>query len=280
MRRSNRSTLAAPAWSAPRPRTTPSSPSPLGRSSNSSILEQISSEGCTTLQLRRELAASAFASTAAYDRAIADYFLQQTRAEEFPETLGLLLSRKAVLRYGENPHQSAALYRVAGERGANLVSARQLNGKQLSYNNLLDLDSALAIARAFDEPGAAVIKHNNPCGAATAPTLAQALQKALDGDPVSAFGSVLGLNRTVDVATAEILTRPGLFIEAMVAPRLRGGRRGRADHQAQMEGRTSDSCRWGCWTKTPPRGICGTSTAGCWCRTPTWKRTCLKSGRW
>ena len=98
------------------------------------------------------------------------------------------------------------------------MTARQLNGKELSYNNLLDLDSALVIARSFVQPAAVVIKHNNPCGAATAETLADATQKAMDGDPVSAFGSVLGFNRTVDVATAEVLSAPGLFVEAIVAP--------------------------------------------------------------
>ena len=98
------------------------------------------------------------------------------------------------------------------------MTARQLNGKELSYNNLLDLDSALAIVRSFAQPAAAVIKHNNPCGAAVAETLAAAAQRALDGDPVSAFGSVLGFNRTVDVATAEVLSTPGLFVEAIVAP--------------------------------------------------------------
>ena len=123
-----------------------------------------------------------------------------------------------VLRYGENPHQQAALYSRPDSHGASVVAARQLHGKELSYNNLLDLDSALAIVRQFSEPAAVVIKHNNPCGAAVGDTLATALQRAMDGDPLSAFGSVLGLNRTVDAATAEVLAAPGLFVEAIVAP--------------------------------------------------------------
>ena len=94
-----------------------------------------------------------------------------------------------------------------------------MNGKELSYNNLMDLDSALAVVRDFADPAAVVIKHNNPCGAATADALATAMRRALDGDPLSAFGSVLGLNRTVDAATAETLAAPGLFVEAIVAPR-------------------------------------------------------------
>jgi phosphoribosylaminoimidazolecarboxamide formyltransferase/IMP cyclohydrolase len=99
-----------------------------------------------------------------------------------------------------------------------LVKARQLNGKELSYNNLLDLDNALAIVRSFAEPAAAVIKHNNPCGAAVGADLADAARKALDGDPQSAFGGVLGFNCVVDAATSEMLATPGLFIEAIVAP--------------------------------------------------------------
>ena len=128
------------------------------------------------------------------------------------------LTRKMLLRYGENPHQQAALYARPDGRGASVVAGRQLHGKELSYNNLLDLDSALAIVRQFSEPAAVVVKHNNPCGAAVADAPAAALQRALDGDPLSAFGSVLGLNRTVDAATAEALCAPGLFVEAIVAP--------------------------------------------------------------
>ena len=116
------------------------------------------------------------------------------------------------------PAPAGGPLRPARLPGASVVAARQLHGKELSYNNLLDLDSALAIVRQFSEPAAVVIKHNNPCGAAVADTLAVALQRAMDGDPLSAFGSVLGLNRTVDAATAEVLAAPGLFVEAIVAP--------------------------------------------------------------
>ena len=123
-----------------------------------------------------------------------------------------------MLRYGENPHQEGAVYAAAQREGASVVAARQLNGKELSYNNLLDLDSALAMVRDFSDPAAVVIKHNNPCGAAEAAALAEALKLAMAGDPLSAFGSVLGLNRTVDAATAQVLTEPGLFVEAIIAP--------------------------------------------------------------
>ena len=186
------------------------------------ILEQIKAHGATTLELRERLAAEAFAHTAGYDRAIAAYFAGPPRgypAEEgFPGTIGMSYSRKAVLRYGENPHQKAALYADAKAAGTNLVAAVQLHGKELSYNNYLDLDSAMEIVRGLAEPAVSVIKHNNPCGAATADALAEALRKGLAGDPVSAFGSVLGMNRVVDAATAEVLAEPGLFVEAIAAP--------------------------------------------------------------
>jgi phosphoribosylaminoimidazolecarboxamide formyltransferase/IMP cyclohydrolase len=188
----------------------------------SEILDQIAANGCTTIELRRRLAGEAFAQTARYDRAIADFFAKARAGEgdggEFPGTVTIGLKYKMGLRYGENPHQQAALYSRSDNHGANAVAARQLHGKELSYNNLLDLDSALAIVRQFSEPAAVVIKHNNPCGAAVGDTLVAALQRAMEGDPQSAFGSVLGLNRVVDAATADALAAPGLFVEAIVAP--------------------------------------------------------------
>lgn len=187
------------------------------------IATELRTSGGTTLQLRRQLMAAAFAHTAAYDTVIADYFGGQFAPEPFPPSTTLLLRRKSQLRYGENPHQGAALYELVGQKGANLVSGRQLNGKELSYNNLLDLDSALNIVRLIDDPSAAVIKHNNPCGAASATTLADAARLAFEGDPVSAFGSVLGFNREVDEATAEFLATPGFFVEAIVAPSYSAG---------------------------------------------------------
>ena len=182
------------------------------------ILDEVTSSGGTSAALRRELAGSAYARTAAYDRAIAEYFARTSgEQKDLPETLSLTVERKCSLRYGENPHQHAALY---GQRtaGANLVSAQQLAGKELSYNNLLDLDSALAIVRSLPGNAAVVIKHNNPCGAAEASSTAGAALAALDGDPVSAFGCVMGFNRTVDAATADVLCDPSRFIEAIVAP--------------------------------------------------------------
>jgi phosphoribosylaminoimidazolecarboxamide formyltransferase/IMP cyclohydrolase len=182
------------------------------------ILAQLDSEGGTTMQLREQLAADAFDHTASYDRAIADFMRDDTVTQEFASSVNLTLRRKTLLRYGENPHQRAAVYSDPTVRSASLVSARQLNGKELSYNNLLDLDAALEIVRSFGSPAVSVIKHNNPCGAASDVNLSRACKKALAGDPLSAFGSVLGFNRTVDSETAELLCQPGLFIEAIVAP--------------------------------------------------------------
>ena len=182
------------------------------------VLEQIQKSGRTTLQLRRSLAKEAFTMTGNYDNAIAQYFVERITKEEFPSTLSLKLKRADVLRYGENPHQQAAVYVDSRSNVASVVSARKLNGKELSYNNLLDLDSALAIVRAFSKPAVSVIKHNTPCGAAIDERLSNAVNKAMAGDPLSAFGSVIGLNCPVDFASAEILATPGLFVEAIIAP--------------------------------------------------------------
>ena len=184
------------------------------------VLEEIRADGCTSEITRRRLAGEAFARTAEYDSAIAGYFarLRQAAIETMPTRIILPLSRRAALRYGENPHQSAALYAMPGAGPHSLLNAEQFHGKELSFNNLLDLDAALAIARSLPVPGVAVVKHTNPCGAATAKSLAEAVRKAWEGDPESAFGSVLGVNVPVDAAMARFLAAPGRFVEAIVAP--------------------------------------------------------------
>src|SRR5262249_57061537 len=121
--------------------------------------------------------------------------------------------RRLVLRYGENPHQQAAFYIDPAANHACVARAEVLHGKELSYNNLLDLDSAFNLVREFSRPAAVVIKHNNPCGAAVADTLVEAFRKAYEGDPLSAYGGVLGFNREVDEATAQQITEPNRFIE-------------------------------------------------------------------
>lgn len=186
------------------------------------ILDELKDGQTTSPELRFRLAAEAFDHTAQYDQAISAFFAKQQNAgasEEFPPSLTLSLARKASLRYGENPHQLAALYEQTGvSHGSNLISAKQLNGKELSYNNLMDADAALVIARSLPGAGVSVIKHSNPCGAASATTIGDATRKAMEGDPVSAFGSILGFNQTVSSEAAEYLATPGLFVEAIVAP--------------------------------------------------------------
>jgi len=212
------------------------------------VLRQIQAGGTTTLGLRRRLMAAAFAHTASYDQAIAEYFAGSEEAggsaeqggpdsgldldlgqatpsgsvaAHFPEKLQLAWRKQAELRYGENPHQAAAVYGLIGPTAAgqpSIVSARQLHGKELSYNNILDLDAALQMVRLLPDPAVVVLKHNNPCGAATDPVLATALQRAMEGDPVSAFGSILGFNRPLDLDSGRYLGTPGLFVEAIVAP--------------------------------------------------------------
>ena len=187
------------------------------------LIASIQATGGTSLGLRRKLAVAVFQRTARYDRAIADY-LEQSSADQdndspFPSRLQLRFDRRSALRYGENPHQRAAFYADPTAAGPSLASAKILHGKELSYNNLLDLDSALRLIRLFSEPAATILKHNNPCGAAEAGTLDEAFELAFEGDPVSAFGGIVGVNRPVDLATAERLCQPGRFIEAVIAPR-------------------------------------------------------------
>jgi len=188
------------------------------------IIAALKAKGGTSLELRKKLARSAFAMTAAYDVAISAYLNTQAaapsapEAEVYPGTLDLKFDRVGTLRYGENPHQSAAFYADRPAVPATLPTAKILHGKELSYNNLLDLDSALRLVRLFDQPTAVILKHNNPCGAATAGSLAEAFEKAYEGDPVSAFGGIVGVNRPVDLATAERMGQSGRFLECVLAP--------------------------------------------------------------
>lgn len=171
---------------------------------------------------RAQLAVEAFAHTARYDSMIYHYLAAQAaQPGDLPEYYLNPFQRVAGLRYGENPHQQAAFYRKATLRPTGLAAAKQLHGKELSFNNYLDLDTVLAFVREFNEPAAMVVKHNSPCGAALGETLAQAYREALETDPVSAFGGVIGFNKIVDMATAqEILT--GIeqygFMECVLAP--------------------------------------------------------------
>ena len=167
------------------------------------------------------LAQKAFATTAAYDSAIASTLerispdqVELQQESGFPNTLRFSLHKILDLRYGENPHQKAAMY--SDGSGAGVANARQLQGKELSYNNIVDLQAAWDLAQEFDEPVVAIIKHTNPSGTATGKTLAEAYKKALAGDPVSAFGGVIGVNRRIDAEAAEEMHK--LFLEVIAAP--------------------------------------------------------------
>jgi phosphoribosylaminoimidazolecarboxamide formyltransferase/IMP cyclohydrolase len=173
--------------------------------------------GATPLALRRQLAAAAFAHTAAYDAAVASWFAFADQGEMFPAVLPVALTRKETLRYGENPHQQAALYLPQG-RSSGLAAATQLQGKELSYNNLNDADGALDLIAewAGAGPACAIIKHANPCGVATGASLADAYEKAFRCDPVSAFGGIIAVNQPLDGPTAEAITQ--IFTEVVIAP--------------------------------------------------------------
>ncbi|MEI8175479.1 MAG: bifunctional phosphoribosylaminoimidazolecarboxamide formyltransferase/IMP cyclohydrolase [Candidatus Omnitrophota bacterium] len=173
------------------------------------------------------LAVEVFEHTAAYDAAIAGYLgkkfppavnSQQPAADFFAQNVSLELIKVQDLRYGENPHQKAAFYRSAQVHEAGIASARQLHGKELSFNNILDLNAALEIVKEFNEPAASIIKHTNPCGAATAKTLKKAFIDALNCDRLSAFGCILGFNKNVDLPTAQAVLREADFVECMIAP--------------------------------------------------------------
>jgi len=175
--------------------------------------------GATSLDQRRMLAAKAYAATAAYDAAIAQWFAFADRGEAFPVTLPLAFTRHPEpLRYGENPHQSAALYLPRGPHARGIAQAEQVQGKALSYNNLNDADAALELVAEFagGPPTCVIVKHANPCGVASADTLVEAYRAALACDSVSAFGGIIALNRPLDRETAEAIA--AIFTEVVVAP--------------------------------------------------------------
>ncbi len=209
------------------------------------VLEELERTNTLSLATRKRLAAKAFAHTAAYDAGIADYLERMYAVESaslrvesgeksaepstlnpqlstsLPATLRLSFSRAQTLRYGENPHQTAAFYREPGTTEPGIGTARRADKseKEVSFNNLFDLNAALELVKEFPEgPAAAIIKHTNPCGCAVADTLAEAFTRARAADTVSAFGGILALNRPLDKDTAERITGPNTFFEAIVAP--------------------------------------------------------------
>ena len=181
-----------------------------------SILEEIRTTGGTSASLRERLAARAFGRTAAYDAAIARYLSESTRGSEpFPDNLVLAFERVRALRYGENPHQRAALYREPQAAPDSVVDFEMLQGKELSFNNLLDLDSAVALARDFDGPAAVIVKHNNPCGAAIGDSIVEAFGRAFSTDPLAAFGGIIAIRGRVDGAVASLVLQH--FVEVVAA---------------------------------------------------------------
>jgi len=192
--------------------------------------EMARSGGELSKETKWRLAQKAFATTAAYDSAIAstlervrlDGSFQLEASSGFPQTLRLQFEKTMDLRYGENPHQKAAMY--ADATGAGVANAHQVQGKELSYNNIVDLQAAWDLAQEFEEPVCAIIKHTNPCGTATGKTMAEAYVRALECDPVSAFGGVIGVNRAIDAAAANEMAK--LFLEVIAAPAFESAAKG------------------------------------------------------
>jgi phosphoribosylaminoimidazolecarboxamide formyltransferase / IMP cyclohydrolase len=181
------------------------------------VLAELKADGATSLDLRKRLAARAYARTAAYDAAISTWFAQAL-GDEWPQRKAIAGQRVQTMRYGENPHQAAAFYRFENPR-VGVATAKQLQGKDLSYNNINDTDAAFELIAEFDPaaaPACAIIKHANPCGVATGATVLEAYERALACDPVSAFGGIIALNQALDAATATKIL--DLLTEVVIAP--------------------------------------------------------------
>ncbi len=175
--------------------------------------------GATSIDTRTSLAAKAFVHTAKYDTMVSSYLLgrEATAAESFPQTLPLVYEKLQDLRYGENPHQQAAFYRELGASGSCVATARMLQGKELSFNNIADTDTAVECVRVFNEPACVIVKHANPCGVATAVSLVDAYDRAYRTDPTSAFGGIIAFNRELDEPTATAIVGRQ-FVEVIAAP--------------------------------------------------------------
>ena len=183
------------------------------------ILDELKSLGQISLDTKRRLAGKAFAHTARYDAVIASYFRERSKeADIFPQELTIGLKKVQGLRYGENPHQKAALYKETGARSVDwgIVTAKQLQGKELSFNNYLDLESSWNLVSEYQQTAVVIVKHNTPCGVAINERQVEAYKAALACDPTSAFGGIIALNKEVDGATAEEISK--IFVECIIAP--------------------------------------------------------------
>src|SRR5690554_466026 len=183
------------------------------------LKEMTEHNGCTTYQTRFDLAIKAYEHTAAYDGAIANYFGRQVPGgnEHFPRTFNAQFQQVQTLRYGENSHQRSAFYTEKNPAPGTIVTARQLQGKELSYNNIADTDAALETVKLFDAPTCVIVKHANPCGVASASTLLEAYERAFATDPESAFGGIIAFNRPLDAVTARAIIDKQ-FVEVIIAP--------------------------------------------------------------
>lgn len=182
----------------------------------STVINEIKADGQVSLDTKFKLCAKVFEHTAAYDALIASYMLKEAGLNGFRDKLTLTYEKAQDMRYGENPHQGAAFYREIGKRPGSLIEAKQLNGKELSYNNINDTNGALELLREFDEPTIVAVKHANPCGVGSADNIYDAYMKAYESDPVSVFGGIIASNREIDEKTARKMVE--IFLEIIVAP--------------------------------------------------------------
>ncbi|MHB9093820.1 MAG: bifunctional phosphoribosylaminoimidazolecarboxamide formyltransferase/IMP cyclohydrolase, partial [Eubacteriales bacterium] len=181
------------------------------------VIAELKEKGEVSAETRLKLAAEAFTHTAEYDAYISTYLNKQVKKDDsFPQALTMSFVKAQECRYGENPHQKAAFYRNPGVTTPGVGTAVQLQGKELSFNNIMDSNAAFECVREFSEPSAVIIKHNNPCGVASAPNLVDAYKEAFEADPVSAFGGIVACNRAVDKASAEEMVKT--FLEVVIAP--------------------------------------------------------------
>ena len=182
------------------------------------IKEMKEFDGATTFKLRQELAIEAFGNTARYDGMIHEYLHKRLSDKKWPDVFTMSGVKLQEMRYGENPHQPAAFYKDRANSLPTIVNGKQLQGKELSYNNIMDADSALMIVKEFDEPAVTIIKHTNPCGTAVGKDAQEAFVKAFEADPLSAFGGIVAVNRHVDEKTTQVILEKLSFFEIIIAP--------------------------------------------------------------
>jgi phosphoribosylaminoimidazolecarboxamide formyltransferase/IMP cyclohydrolase len=182
------------------------------------IKDMKENQGATTFKLRQELAIEAFGNTSRYDGMIHEYLHKQLSEKTWPDIITLSGTKLQEMRYGENPHQPAAFYKDRTTKLPVIANGKQLQGKELSYNNIMDADAALMLVKEFDEPAAAIIKHTNPCGTAIGKDIQEAFVKAYEADPLSAFGGIVALNRPVNEKIAQVVLEKLSFFEIIMAP--------------------------------------------------------------